>query len=157
MTKEAEKFIAKQKESLIRINTAALNAIDKEPFTFYSTTLTKRMPSIIVASIALGHSKPFKKFLNLVLLTGNFLTVSNFQGGAIENDNDVFSEKTSDFYKNAMIQFDQLLVRYTSMDVAYKDVFLYFGEKAKDMKPDGFFSIFVKFMSDWEAHVHTFD
>lgn len=29
MTKEAEKFIAKQKESLIRINTAALSAIDK--------------------------------------------------------------------------------------------------------------------------------
>lgn len=38
MTKEAEKFIAKQKESLIRINTAALNAIDKVS-TAYNLTL----------------------------------------------------------------------------------------------------------------------
>ncbi|GAN04274.1 hypothetical protein MAM1_0059d03734 [Mucor ambiguus] len=194
--------------------------------------LERSMASIMEASIALRHSASFKEFLNLVLLIGNFLNGSNFQGGAfgiriasinklidtksfandttllhfiidmmeaqfpdiyrsiiselspctvasrvtlqdlvydynqlrnsldnlvytlteIEKDEDnVFIEKTSDFFKNAMVRFNQLQVRYTSMTVAYNDVLLYFGEDPSDIKPDEFFNIFVKFISDWEC------
>jgi len=69
----------------------------------------------------------------------------------IDDDDDVFMKKTFDFHKKATTRFDQLQVRYTSMDIAYKDALLYFGEDPRDMKPDEFFGIFVKFMSDWEV------
>jgi hypothetical protein len=68
-----------------------------------------------------------------------------------EDNDDMFHSKMSLFQSEAMVIFDQLELRYTSMDVAYKDVLLYFGEDPGDMKPDEFFGIFVKFISDWEV------
>lgn len=53
------------------------------------------------------------------------------------------------FRDRAIEKFDQLEVRYTSMDVAYKDVVSYFGEDPSDMKPDEFFGIFQTFTSSW--------
>lgn len=54
-----------------------------------------------------------------------------------------------EFRDRAIERFDQLEVRYTSMDVAYKDVVTYFGEDPGDMKPDEFFGIFQTFTSSW--------
>jgi hypothetical protein len=55
-----------------------------------------------------------------------------------------------EFRDKAMERFDQLEIRYTSMDIAYKDVVSYFGENPGDMKPDEFFGIFSTFMSSWQ-------
>lgn len=66
---------------------------------------------------------------------------------AIPGDN--FATVMYNFRDRAIEKFDQLEVRYTSMDVAYKDVVSYFGEDASDMKPDEFFGIFQTFTSSW--------
>lgn len=39
--------------------------------------------------------------------------------------------------------YDQLQVRYASMDAACKDVLLYFGEDPSNIKPDEFFSMYI--------------
>lgn len=53
------------------------------------------------------------------------------------------------FRDRAIEKFDQVEVRYTSMDIAYKDVVSYFGEDPSEMKPDEFFGIFQTFLSSW--------
>lgn len=68
---------------------------------------------------------------------------------APEGDN--FERIMTSFRDTSVEKFDQLEVRYTSMDVAYKDVVSYFGENPGDMKPDEFFSIFKTFTSSWEV------
>lgn len=62
---------------------------------------------------------------------------------------DNFASVMYKFRDRAIEKFDQLEVRYTSMDVAYKDVVSYFGEDPSDMKPDEFFGIFQTFTSSW--------
>ncbi|KAI8100130.1 uncharacterized protein BX664DRAFT_355473 [Halteromyces radiatus] len=200
------------------------------------TQLGRNMSNVMEASTSLRESKAFKDFLNIILLVGNFLNGTNFQGGAFgiriasinklidtkasNNDStllhflistmeskfattsmqlledlqlcgeacrvtiqdlvkdynelrvglqqiiheldrhygddyvapegDKFASIMSDFRDTAVEKFDQLEVRYTSMDVAYKDVVTYFGENPSDMKPDEFFSIFKTFTSSWE-------
>jgi cytokinesis protein len=64
---------------------------------------------------------------------------------------DNFERIMTSFRDTSVEKFDQLEVRYTSMDVAYKDVVSYFGENPGDMKPDEFFSIFKTFTSSWEV------
>jgi cytokinesis protein len=64
---------------------------------------------------------------------------------------DNFERVMTSFRDASVEKFDQLEVRYTSMDVAYKDVVSYFGENPGDMKPDEFFSIFKTFTSSWEV------
>lgn len=54
------------------------------------------------------------------------------------------------FRNDAIEKFEELEVRYTSMDVAYRDVVGYFGENPDQMKPDEFFGIFKTFTSSWE-------
>lgn len=54
------------------------------------------------------------------------------------------------FRNDAIEKFEELEVRYTSMDVAYRDVVTYFGENPDQMKPDEFFGIFKTFTSSWE-------
>ena len=66
-------------------------------------------------------------------------------------ENDRFIEVMSQFRDTAIEKFDQLEVRYTSMDIAYKDVVTYFGENPRDMKPDEFFGVFKTFTSSWEV------
>jgi hypothetical protein len=69
-----------------------------------------------------------------------------------------YEAKTGDNFANAMYnfrdraieRFDQMEVRYTSMDIAYKDVVSYFGEDPSNMKPDEFFGIFQTFSSSWK-------
>jgi cytokinesis protein len=56
-----------------------------------------------------------------------------------------------EFQEDAVKKFDELEVRYTSMDIAYKDVVTFFGENASEMKPDEFFGIFKTFTSSWEV------
>ncbi|KAI8883189.1 hypothetical protein K501DRAFT_219845, partial [Backusella circina FSU 941] len=63
---------------------------------------------------------------------------------------DTFNKKMTQFRTEAINTFDQVEVRYTAMDVAYKDVLVYFGEDPSHVKPDEFFSIFSKFIADWE-------
>ncbi|RCH78757.1 hypothetical protein CU098_002048, partial [Rhizopus stolonifer] len=67
---------------------------------------------------------------------------------APEGDN--YAETMKRFRDDAMEKFEELEVRYTSMDVAYRDVVAYFGENPDQMKPDEFFSIFKTFTSSWE-------
>lgn len=69
------------------------------------------------------------------------------------DDNDRFVEVMTAFRDTAIEKFDQLEVRYTSMDIAYKDVVTYFGENPRDMKPDEFFGIFKTFTSSWEVKI----
>lgn len=63
---------------------------------------------------------------------------------------DNFANTMYSFRDRAIEKFDQLEVRYTSMDVAYKDVVSYFGEDPSNMKPDEFFGIFQTFSSSWK-------
>ncbi|KAF1806704.1 hypothetical protein FB192DRAFT_1271756 [Mucor lusitanicus] len=191
------------------------------------TQLGRNMTNVMDASTNLKDSQSFIDFLNIVLMVGNFLNGTNFQGGAFgirissinklvdtratSNDTTLLhflctmiEEKFPDISKNllkdlelcgeacrdynelrvglqtliheldchysndyeaapgdnfasvmykfrdrAIEKFDQLEVRYTSMDVAYKDVVSYFGEDPSDMKPDEFFGIFQTFTSSW--------
>ncbi|KAG1445055.1 hypothetical protein G6F56_010051 [Rhizopus delemar] len=66
---------------------------------------------------------------------------------AEEGDN--FAAVMYRFRDRAIEKFDQVEVRYTSMDIAYKDVVTYFGEDPSNMKPDEFFGIFQTFLSSW--------
>lgn len=66
-----------------------------------------------------------------------------------EGDN--FATIMREFRSMSVSRFEELEVRYTSMDVAYKDVVVYFGEDPEAMKPDEFFSIFKTFTSSWEV------
>ncbi|ORX57073.1 actin-binding FH2 [Hesseltinella vesiculosa] len=205
--------------------------------TFYEKhkQLANNMKSVLEASMALKESSSFKELLRLILVLGNYMNGTNFQGGAfgvritsinklvdtkgtegdttllhfvvntVEEkiprlhsflddlketgeacrvtlqdmvkdyneirsglqkllhelnhhygdeyeapDGDYFSNKMKTFRDEAMEKFEQLEVRYTSMDVAYRDVVVYFGENPDQMKPDEFFSIFKTFTSSWE-------
>lgn len=66
-------------------------------------------------------------------------------------EGDRYVDVLTNFKDMAVEKFDQLEVRYTAMDIAYKDVVTYFGENPNDMKPDEFFSIFKTFTSSWEV------
>ncbi|ORZ05858.1 hypothetical protein BCR42DRAFT_427913 [Absidia repens] len=197
--------------------------------------LTKNMNSVLEASIALKDSSSFKELLRLILVLGNYMNGTTFQGGAfgvrissinklldtkgtegdttllhflvdtvetklprlhgflddlqetghacrvtlqdmvkdyneirsglqkllqeLENhygdgyvapEGDNFAKTMVDFRNNAIDKFEQLEVRYTSMDVAYKDVVSFYGENPNQMKPDEFFGIFKTFTSSWE-------
>lgn len=74
-----------------------------------------------------------------------------------ENENpeevDSYAQVMRQFRNDAIEKFQELEVRYTSMDVAYKDVVTYYGENPDQMKPDEFFSIFKTFTSSWEVIV----
>lgn len=67
-----------------------------------------------------------------------------------EGDN--YAQVMRNFRNEAIEKFEELEVRYTSMDVAYKDVVSYYGENADQMKPDEFFGIFKTFTSSWEVN-----
>lgn len=67
------------------------------------------------------------------------------------HEDDRFVQVMSVFRDQSIEKFDQLEVRYTSMDIAYKDVVTFFGENPRDMKPDEFFGIFKTFTSSWEV------
>ena len=58
----------------------------------------------------------------------------------------------TDFRDKALSKFEELEVRYTSMDVAYKDAVSFYGENPSEMKPDEFFGIFKTFTSSWEVN-----
>ncbi|KAG0169559.1 hypothetical protein DFQ28_004162 [Apophysomyces sp. BC1034] len=197
--------------------------------------LSQNMSSVLEASIALKESQPFKELLKFILVLGNFMNGTTFQGGAFgirissinklvdtkgtegnttllhflvdsveskfprlhqflddlretgqacrvtlqdmvkdynelrsglqkliqELDNhyeedyeapagDHFAKVMRKFRDEAIGKFEELEVRYTSMDVAYKDVVGYYGENPDQMKPDEFFGIFKTFTSSWE-------
>jgi hypothetical protein len=69
---------------------------------------------------------------------------------------DQYYKSISEFQEEAIKKFDELEVRYTSMDIAYKDVVTFFGENAAEMKPDEFFGVFKTFTSSWEVRVNRF-
>lgn len=68
---------------------------------------------------------------------------------APEGDN--FASVMRTFRDQALEKFEELEVRYTSMDVAYKDAVAFYGENPAEMKPDEFFGIFKTFTSSWEV------
>lgn len=74
---------------------------------------------------------------------------------APEGDN--YADVMKKFRDEAIEKFEELEVRYTSMDVAYRDVVTYFGENPDQMKPDEFFSIFKTFTSSWEVRLYIHD
>lgn len=65
-------------------------------------------------------------------------------------EGDRFAEVLTSFRDQALEKFEEMEVRYTSMDVAYKDAVAYYGENPNEMKPDEFFGIFKTFTSSWE-------
>ncbi|KAI9259027.1 hypothetical protein BDA99DRAFT_484089 [Phascolomyces articulosus] len=65
-------------------------------------------------------------------------------------EGDSFAEIMTEFRDKALGKFEELEVRYTSMDVAYKDAVSFYGENPSEMKPDEFFGIFKTFTSSWE-------
>lgn len=69
------------------------------------------------------------------------------------NPGDNFASSMHKFCREAVEKFDDLEIRYTSMDVAYKDAVSFFGENPSEMKPDEFFAIFRTFMSSWEVKI----
>ncbi|CAO3596601.1 unnamed protein product [Absidia cylindrospora] len=197
--------------------------------------LAKSMNHVLEASIALKSSLSFKELLHLILVLGNYMNGTTFQGGAfgvkissinklvdtkgtegnttllhflvdtveskmprihsflddlqdtgdacrvtlqdmvkdyneirsglqkliqeLDNhygdtyeapDGDAFAKTMYDFRNDAIDKFEQLEVRYSNMDVAYKDVVTFYGENPDQMKPDEFFGIFKTFTSSWE-------
>ncbi|ORZ12691.1 hypothetical protein BCR42DRAFT_467822 [Absidia repens] len=197
--------------------------------------LAKNMNHVLEASIALKSSLSFQELLHLILVLGNYMNGTTFQGGAfgvkissinklvdtkgtegnttllhflvdtveskmprihsflddlqdtgdacrvtlqdmvkdyneirsglqkliqeLDNhygdtyeapDGDDFAKTMYDFRNDAIDKFEQLEVRYTNMDVAYKDVVTFYGENPDQMKPDEFFGIFKTFTSSWE-------
>lgn len=66
-------------------------------------------------------------------------------------DGDNYAQVMRNFRNEAIEKFEELEVRYTSMDVAYRDVVSYYGENPDQMKPDEFFGIFKTFTSSWEV------
>lgn len=66
-------------------------------------------------------------------------------------DGDNYSKTMYEFKEKALEKFEELEVRYTSMDVAYKDAVSFYGENPAEMKPDEFFGIFKTFTSSWEV------
>jgi len=65
-------------------------------------------------------------------------------------ENDRFPANMRVFVERSKNKFEELQVKYTSMEVAYKDVVSYFGEDPKSTKPDEFFGIFKTFISSFE-------
>ncbi|KAI8353613.1 armadillo-type protein [Choanephora cucurbitarum] len=176
--------------------------------------LSKSMNSVLKASVALMESTSFKELLKFILVMGNFMNGSTFQGGAFgiriasinklvdtkgtegnttllhflvdaveskfprlhgfiedlqesgdackelenhypedeeEPEGDNFAQVMRNFRNEAIEKFEELEVRYTSMDIAYKDVVTYYGENPDQIKPDEFFGIFKTFTSSWEV------
>jgi len=71
-------------------------------------------------------------------------------------ENDRFPVVMKDFVIKAQQKFEELQVKYTSMQVAYKDVVAYFGEDI-NTKPDEFFGVFKMFITTFEVcfNIHT--
>ncbi|KAL0089033.1 hypothetical protein J3Q64DRAFT_1443535 [Phycomyces blakesleeanus] len=66
-------------------------------------------------------------------------------------EDDKYADVMRKFRDEAAEKFDELEVRYTSMDVAYKDVVGFYGENPGQIQPDEFFGIFKTFTSSWEV------
>lgn len=211
------------------------NMLFRASFTEKHQQLSRNMSSVLEASIALKESNSFKELLKFILVLGNFMNGTTFQGGAfgiriasinklvdtkgtegnttllhflvdsveskfprlhgflndlqesgsacrvtlqdmvkdyneirvglqklieeLENhydedfeapDGDNYAQVMRNFRNEAIEKFEELEVRYTSMDVAYRDVVSYYGENPDQMKPDEFFGIFKTFTSSWE-------
>lgn len=71
------------------------------------------------------------------------------------DDDDHYAQVMRNFRNEAIEKFEELEVRYTAMEVAYRDVVSYFGENPDQMKPDEFFSIFKTFTSSWEVNTYS--
>jgi hypothetical protein len=74
----------------------------------------------------------------------------NFTDVELE-ENDKFPSVMKDFVIKSKQKFEELRVKYTSMEVAYKDVVAYFGEDPNHTKPDEFFGIFKIFITSFEV------
>jgi hypothetical protein len=66
-------------------------------------------------------------------------------------ENDKFPTIMKDFVTKGKQKFEELQVKYTSMQVAYKDVVAYFGEDPNNTKPDEFFGWFKIFITSFEV------
>ncbi|KAL9555089.1 hypothetical protein MBANPS3_002512 [Mucor bainieri] len=214
------------------------NMLFRATFAEKHQQLSRNMAAVLEASIAIKDSQSFKELLKFILVMGNFMNGTTFQGGAfgiriasinklvdtkgtegnttllhflvdsveskfprlhgflddlqesgnacrvtlqdmvkdyneirvglqklIEELENHYPEEEQDetsseidnycqimrsFRNDAIEKFEELEVRYTSMDVAYRDVVTYFGENPDQMKPDEFFGIFKTFTSSWE-------
>lgn len=78
---------------------------------------------------------------------------NHYEEGYEAPEGDNYAQVMKKFRDDAIEKFEELEVRYTSMDVAYRDVVTYFGENPDQMKPDEFFSIFKTFTSSWEVRL----
>ncbi|CAI2186042.1 20571_t:CDS:2, partial [Funneliformis geosporum] len=77
----------------------------------------------------------------------------NFTDVELE-ENDKFPSIMQKFVISSQQKFEELQVKYTSMEVAYKDVVAYFGEDPKNTKPDEFFGVFKTFITSFEKARH---
>ncbi|KAG5458339.1 MAG: hypothetical protein BJ554DRAFT_1446, partial [Olpidium bornovanus] len=63
---------------------------------------------------------------------------------------DKFVDMMTEFMSTAGEQFDNLDIRFTSMNIAYQDVVRMYGEDSSTMPPEEFFGIFRTFLSSFE-------
>jgi len=74
----------------------------------------------------------------------------NFTDVELE-ENDRFPGIMKDFLVKSLHKFEELQDKYTSMEVAYKDVVTYYGEDPINTKPDEFFGVFKTFITSFEV------
>ncbi|CAG8584202.1 10129_t:CDS:10 [Ambispora leptoticha] len=74
----------------------------------------------------------------------------HFGEGVELEEGDRFPEIMRSFVHKSLKKFEELQVKYTSMEVAYKDVVAYYGEDPSSTKPDEFFGIFKTFVASFE-------
>ncbi|CAG8599928.1 3863_t:CDS:10 [Ambispora gerdemannii] len=65
-------------------------------------------------------------------------------------EGDRFPDVMRSFVQKSLEKFEELQVKYTSMEVAYKDVVAYYGEDPNSTKPDEFFGVFKTFVASFE-------
>jgi cytokinesis protein len=109
------------------------------------------MENIVTLSDLIKEYNELRSGLQLILEEANRYQLKKEKKSSPD---DRYYECIQEFQEDAVKQFDELEVRYTSMDIAYKDVVTFFGENASEMKPDEFFGIFKTFTSSWEVCVY---
>lgn len=70
--------------------------------------------------------------------------------GPLDPD-DLFPSIMTEYHKVAALRFKDLEALYFTMDSKWKKVISFFGHDPKTMRPDDFFSVFAKFLTQWKV------
>jgi hypothetical protein len=72
---------------------------------------------------------------------------------SILDGEDKFPSVMTKYRTSAAAKFEQLETLYVNMDASWKDVIVYYGENPKVMRPDEFFSVFARFLDNWQKAI----